>query len=158
MATGLAIYIIAVEQMLDGLICQSISNCAQLLFRTMNQDTHEPHPNQDYLAALLRDQLMPIRCAAASRRRRCGAPRWLCEVILVQYICSAEASWDGPRAWVVMPLQPSDGAQQQLRGLSLLMMGHLLMLRSRGLVNWLMPPCIRLYKVKSDPHLVATRM
>jgi hypothetical protein len=33
----------------------------QLLFRTMNQDTHEPHPNQDYIAALLRDRLMPVR-------------------------------------------------------------------------------------------------
>ena len=37
---------------------------AQLLFRTMNRDTHEPEPCQDHLAALLRDRLMPIRSDA----------------------------------------------------------------------------------------------
>ena len=35
----------------------------QLVFRTLNKDTEQPNHNLDYIAPLLRDQLMPIRHA-----------------------------------------------------------------------------------------------
>ncbi len=44
-----------------------------------------------------------------------------------------------------MPLQASDGCTMtNMRDFAL---RHSLMLRRRGFINWLMPPCIRLYKV-----------
>lgn len=36
----------------------------QLIFRTMNRDMHQANTNEDHIAVLFRNRLMPVRSAA----------------------------------------------------------------------------------------------